>query len=163
MDDHTKKALRRHLQHVARHYVAIPVALEKISELVIYDSGLNVTIDEACLYFRRKQVQDDMRLNHETLLWQSSDYHRTMRLVCTATQFNAEKARYLLNRKPLNANTCNYCFIDESHSPADREQLVIEKDVYGREVGGVHLHKQCAEAWAALRRVVELSELEKSN
>lgn len=156
MNDEQKELIRAHVQHVARHFVALPTSLEKIAELAIYSAKIDVGKDEVCNYLRRKQTQDELRLRHETLLWESCNYHREWRLVSTAVQHDPDKARYLLSRRPQSANCCSYCYIDETRSAADRERLIPELDLYGKEVDNVRLHPQCKDAWQALRRVVEL-------
>lgn len=155
MKDCQKAVVLAHTQHVARHYAVLSTGIDKIVELVRHSIGEAApSADEVSIFLRREATIKELEHNRETALFQATDANKTWRLISLAVQTDPVKARALLERRPPSSEFCFFCWIDESRS-ADKETLVLEKDLYGEAVPSVRLHKQCVRPWLALRAVVE--------
>lgn len=154
MKESQKAVVLAHCQHVARHFAVLSTSIDKIVELVRHSIGEAApSAEEVSIFLRREATIKQLEYQHETALFQSSDPAKTWRLISLAVQTDPTKAAALLARKPPSAEFCNFCWSDESRS-ADKETLILEKDIYGNAVPTVRLHKQCVRPWLALRAVV---------
>lgn len=155
MKDAQKETVLAHCQHVARHFQALATSIDKICELVRHSIGEAApSADEISLFLRRESTMKELEHHRETALFQSADTNKQWRLISLAVQADPTKAAALLARRPPSSYFCSFCWIDEGRS-FDREDLVLEKDLYGEAVDNVRLHKQCVRPWLALRAVVE--------
>lgn len=155
MKEQQKETVLAHTQHVARHFQALATSIDKIVELVRHSIGTAApSAEEISIFLRRESTIRELEHNRETALFQSADTNKQWRLVSLAVQADPVKAAALLQHRPPSSYFCSFCWISEERS-RDREDLVLEKDLYGEAVENVRLHKQCVRPWLALRAVVE--------
>jgi hypothetical protein len=153
MDDQTKQTVLAHVQYVARHFVAYRGSFDKLIELIRYSIGETAAdADTVGTFLRREDTQKLLELEYETALWRSADFNKSWRLVCLAVQADPVKAARLLDRRPPSSDCCCFCWQDEKGYTT---QLIPERDVGGKRVAGVMLHRPCYRPWQRMRALVE--------
>ncbi|MCX2816001.1 MULTISPECIES: hypothetical protein [unclassified Pseudomonas] len=144
--------LLAHLQFTARHFIALRCSLDKLIELVRYSIGEAAPApDQIRLFLLKESTQKTLELEYESALWQSADYSKSWRLICLATTADPQVAARLLARRPPSSDCCAFCFQDER---GVMNALKPELDIYGNQLSGIYLHRQCERPWKYLRDLV---------
>lgn len=152
MDANTKTLILAHTQAVSRFYQALRTSEAKLVELVRHSIGAGAPDPEVVASFlRRAETRTILERDWECSLWASADPAKSTRLVCLAVTTNLTDAAARIAKRPAAPDsTCFWCWQTERGS--DREQLVLEKDLYGEATGAL-LHKQCLRPWMITRQL----------
>ncbi|CAO3303397.1 MULTISPECIES: hypothetical protein [unclassified Pseudomonas] len=152
MNIETQLILLAHIQFMARHFIALRCSLDKLIELLRYSIGEAAPApDQIRIFLLKESTQKTLELEYETALWQSADRGKSWRLICLATTADPQVAARLLARRPPSSDCCAFCLQDER---GVTNALKPEIDLYGNQIAGVYLHRQCARPWKYLRDLV---------
>lgn len=141
--------LLAYIQFVARHFLALRCTLDKLIELIRYSIG-EAAPDPAQIrnFLQKESTQKTLELEYETALWKSADRNKSWRLICLAVQTDPEVAKRLLVRRPPSSDCCAFCWQDER---GVMDALKPEFDIYGNQLAGIYLHRQCSRPWKLMR------------
>ncbi|MBU3055847.1 hypothetical protein [Pseudomonas indica] len=148
--------LMSHIQGLAMRYGALKTDLPKLAELLAYSIGEAApSADELMRFMRLESVQRELESRWDVWLEQSADKAKTWRLVNLAMPADPQRAAARLKARPQQADSCTWCWLAE---PGHRGVLQPYRDLNGRAVGGVHLHRACKAAWTRLENMVMRSD-----
>ena len=140
-----------HLQGVARQFNAYAAALPDIIRYLRFSLGDEAPpADRLDNFLRRKSTQDLLLLKYETGLWLATD--KRYRLVCMAVPADPAIAIKRLTFKPLGANSCRWCMLQERFMDLE---LKPDLDVQRNHTAGSYVHPNCQRSWNRLKALAE--------